>query len=224
MKTRYIFALTTALLASACSGAMKTPKILAKPEVATIRLTLLPQEALAPGTPVTVLVKLNHIADLTVVTPEEAQKLSVLVADTSLSDVQSLTPAPTKTPGLYSIRFTPKSANGYRAWADFTAAGKRNFVVADLGQHRAPNVAKTISSGISFDKPLAANETSLGTIGNANIIDVIGMYDDAKTVIAGQPDGKSGFRITPPRAGYLRLLVKTSSSASYAPFGVTVGN
>lgn len=48
------------------------------------------------------------------------QKLHLMLTDQSLSDFHHVHPEPTGKPGEYRFSFTPKTANGYHSWSDFT--------------------------------------------------------------------------------------------------------
>lgn len=50
------------------------------------------------------------------------RKLHVFVVDDSMKDYQHVHPEPTATAGEFTFSFTPKTSNGYRAWAEFTPA------------------------------------------------------------------------------------------------------
>jgi len=181
MKTKLILpVLMCILLAAACSGGSDHPRQMAAAAKPTIRLTLVPQDALKPGKPVTVLAKLNNIRERTVITEDQlevvhTQKIHLLLIDPTLTDYQHIHPQPTKTPGVYSFSFTPKLSGGYRAWADITPlGGKQQFVMSeDLGAHRAGTINKTESHEavigsyrftLSFDKPPVEGSESMGKI------------------------------------------------------------
>lgn len=167
------------LIAAACAGAPDKPKPVAAAKPA-IRLTLVPQDTLKTGQPVTVLAKLNSIEARTVVTPDQlevthTQKFHLLLVDSTLTDYQHVHPQPTGTPGIYSFTFTPKLAGGYRAWADVTlTGGRQEFAMSEeLGAHRAGVINKAESHGatidgyhfaLSFDKPPVEGGESTGTI------------------------------------------------------------
>ncbi len=58
-------------------------------------------------------------AELAVV---HTRKLHMFVVDDSLQDYHHIHPVPTGVPGEFAFAFTPKTQNGYRAWAEFTPA------------------------------------------------------------------------------------------------------
>lgn len=183
MKTRLLFPLAACALAAGCS--QLAPTVLKKPEpVSTIHLTLLPQEQIITGKPVTVMAKLNNTAQRRTLTNDDldvvhTQPFHLLVVDESLTDYQHIHPQPTSTPGIYSFSFTPKRAAVYRAWADITPKDThvQEFDMADLGSRRAGNVPLPVNKTeslvadaggyhfvLSFDKPLVEGGESIGTI------------------------------------------------------------
>src|SRR5580704_16748290 len=125
MKTKFFLPIIVCLIAAAaCSGGSDHPKPVAAAKP-TIRLTLVPQDALKVGKPVVVLAKLNNIQERTVVTEDQletvhTQKFHLLLIDPTMTDYQHVHPQPTSVPGIYSFTFTPKLPGGYRAWADIT--------------------------------------------------------------------------------------------------------
>jgi hypothetical protein len=168
-----------ALAITGCSSFMPSRKAPPEPQP-TIRLTLLPQGAIAQNKTTTVQAKLNIIETRTLLTDDDlaiahTKKFHLLVVDPTLTDYQHIHPQPTNIPGVYSFQFTPKLAGGYRAWADVTpkATGKQEYVMADLGVHKVGMYPKTemheASAGgyhftLSFDKPPVADDESMGTI------------------------------------------------------------
>jgi hypothetical protein len=177
MKKLLILA-TLCLTACAIHDKPSAPVAKAKTDKPGIRLTLLPQNPPAPGKTVTVLAKLSR-KDGTLVTDDDldtihTQKFHLLVIDPSLSDYQHIHPQKLAS-GAYSFSFTPKLANGYRAWADITptATHQQELVFADLGKPRAMIIDKasvheaTVDGyhfALSFDKPPTVGSASMGTI------------------------------------------------------------
>jgi hypothetical protein len=219
MTLRRSFILMLLIVAAACSNKPDKPKPVAEVKAGT-RLTLLAEDTIRVGKPVTVLAKLNNIKERTVITEDQlqtvhTQKFHLLVVDSTLTDYQHIHPQQTSTPGVYKFTFTPKLAGGYRAWADITpVGGKQQFVMSEeLGAHRIGAVSKTESHdasvgsyhfSLSFDKPPVANGESMGTItvtknsqpvGSLEPVmgafaHIVGFYDDFRTVVHTHPMGK----------------------------------
>lgn len=164
---------------TACS-ALKPDKVKAPETKPTIKLTLVPQDALAQGKTTKIIAKLNNIEERAVVTDDDldtvhTQKFHLLVVDPTLTDYQHLHPQPTSTRGVYSFAFTPKLAGGYRAWADITpkATHKQEFAMTDIGAPRGGGITKTETREanvggyhftLSFDKLPVAESESMGSI------------------------------------------------------------
>lgn len=147
----------------------------------TMKLTLLPQEALVPGKSISVLAKLTSLREQFLITDKDldtvhATKFHLLVIDPTLTDYQHIHPEPdASTPGLYHFTFTPHRAGGYRAWADVTpvTTHKQEFVRGDLGDPRGGAIDKTETReatvggyhfALSFDTPPAKGKASMGTV------------------------------------------------------------
>lgn len=219
MKTRILLPLLLASLALAGCSHPEPKKTAAASTPQAVRLTLLPQDTLRAGKSTTVLAKLNLMQNAHIVTDSDLQtvhteKFHLLVIDPTFTDYQHIHPTPTKTPGIYSFSFTPKFANGYRAWADVTlVGGEQQFAMSDLAPHGAANMNKTESLQavvdgyhftLAFDKPLIVSAESMGTIAIADkhgnpvtslapvmgsYSHIVGFYDDFRTVIHTHPMG-----------------------------------
>jgi len=218
VKKTLLLALLPFTLAACATLAPDKPKATA-PEP-TLRLTLIPQDALTPGKPTTVLAKINHIEQRVALTDADldtvhTMKFHLLVIDPAFSDYQHIHPQPTSTPGVYSFPFIPKSADGYRAWADVTPTltHKQEFASDDLGTPRKGSIDKTESReatlgnyrfSLSFDKPPVAGGESMGTIrvtgaggkpvtslepGMGAYAHIVGFHEDYRTVIHTHPMG-----------------------------------
>ncbi|MDE3015619.1 MAG: hypothetical protein KGI29_01675 [Pseudomonadota bacterium] len=241
MKNRIMFSVVTCWLALAgCSGAPQVTHKTLPPPIA--RLTLLPQGEMVRGKPVTVLMKLTAIKTRSLLTDADLEtmytkKIHLLLIDPSLADYQHIHPMPTRTPGLYSFTFTPKSPGGYRVWADITpkATGRQEFAMADLGAHRIGAVSKienrtAVVSGyhfnLTFDTPPAAGGESVGRLtitgahGETVTLEpvmgarahIVGFYDDFRTVAHMHPMGDNPheimFHFAPDRAGFVKLFAQ----------------
>jgi len=216
MKTKFFLPLLVILAACSHTADKPKPLAMAKP---TIRLTLVPQDTLKVGKPVTVLTKLNHIEGRYILTDQDletvhTQKFHLLVIDSTMTDYQHLHPQPTKTPGVYSFSFMPRLPGGYRAWADITpVGGKQEYVMSEeLGAHQRGKINETESHEatmggyhftLSFDKPPVEGGESMGTITVSShgkpvkslepvmgaYAHIVGFYDDFRTVVHTHPMG-----------------------------------
>jgi hypothetical protein len=104
------------------------------------------------------------------------RKLHVFVVDDSLKDYQHVHPEPTTTAGEFTFSFNPKTSNGYRAWAEFTAAKtnqmQRTFALVPYTGIRPTAPAKpyteTNKEGINVrwnsDVPLQKNTDSIVSV------------------------------------------------------------
>lgn len=112
-------------VASPVSMALAAPNAAAGSEVAAV-ITL----KTASGKPIAP-------EDLLVV---HTEKLHLLIADPSLTDYQHVHPVPTRTPGEWAFRFTPRFGGTYRIFADFTPAATSRglYANADLPVAGAP--------------------------------------------------------------------------------------
>lgn len=112
-------------VASPVSMALAAPNAAAGSEVAAV-ITL----KTASGKPIAP-------EDLLVV---HTEKLHLLIADPSLTDYQHVHPTPTRTPGEWAFRFTPRFGGTYRIFADFTPAATSRglYANADLEVAGAP--------------------------------------------------------------------------------------
>ncbi|MDE3060677.1 MAG: hypothetical protein KGJ06_06670 [Pseudomonadota bacterium] len=153
---------------------------MAKTEKSSVLLTLVPQDTLMAGKPVTVLVKLNNVQQHSLITPDQlevthTQPLHLLLIDQTFTDYQHIHPEPTATPGIYSFTFTPALPGAYRVWADVTlkSTGTQEFAMADLGNYhpgaidrseRNETVMEGYRFGLSFDKPPVAGGESVAMI------------------------------------------------------------
>jgi hypothetical protein len=180
MKKSWCGAILLCVLLAACSGAVaEKPKPVAEAKP-SLRLTLLPQNAVTQGKPVTVLAKLTTIEQRKIITNDQlqlshTQKFHLLAVDSTLTDYQHIHPQPTAIPGIYSFAFTPKLHGGYRLWADVTplATGKQEYVLADLGHPKLAVIDKaerheaTVNGyrfNLSFDKAPVMGGESMGMI------------------------------------------------------------
>lgn len=254
MKTRYLLPLL--LLLSAC-GSFKADNPDARAPEPTLRLAVLPLGDVTPGKPVTLELKLTNMAERRLLTDADlktvhTKKIHLLAIDPTLTDYQHLHPAPTRTPGVYSVSFTPKSRAGYRLWADVTPVdGQQEYAMAELGADKPGAIDKTerheaIVDGyhftLMFDPPPAAGEETMGMI---HITDstgkpvklqeimgayghIVGFYSDFRTVVHTHPMGDDAsqlmFHLAPYKPGFVKLFaqVKIGGREVFAPFGINV--
>lgn len=224
MKTGHIrifFITASCVLAlAACGTAKEKAKSAKKGSEPVARLTLLPEQPIQKNQPTSILAKLTHNKGLYALNDEDLEvvhtrSFHLLVIDPTLTDYQHIHPEPTQTPGLYSFKFTPKMAGGYRAWADITPkeTGKQEFIRADIGTPGSLKINKTESfeanAGgyrftLSFDHALESKEEAMGTIhvttaAGAPVTSlepvmgafghIVGFYDDFRTVVHTHPMG-----------------------------------
>lgn len=221
-------------MVSACSSLTPAVKVEGPPKP-TIRLTLLPQQALAAGQTTSVLVKLTHIGERRLLTDDDLQpvhnhRVHLLAVDPTLTDYQHLHPEPTSVPGVYRLTFTPEIGNAYRIWADIIPAGTgiREFPYADLGSPRARTLADTREKleaaagkyrfALFFDHaPIAGQEVTAririttpdGRPVQGDVMHSIGIYSDYHHLLPTQPvEGGEDtvFRLLPYKPGYVRLF------------------
>jgi len=246
MKT---FASITAMIASIIAIAACTPPHHAAVPAAepTLRLTLIPESALPKDKTTIIDAKLNVIKTRDLVLKEDlTQPLQLLVIDPTLTDFTLITPRETKIPGLYSFPFALKSPSGYRVWADVKpgiALSKKQleeFPMTDLGSRKAAAINKTPMLeanvggdhfALSFDKAPIEGEESTGTITGKDGApihaggEIIGFYDDFRTVLRTPLDDKHTFTLAPAHAGFIKLFAKLQIGGKTVsvPFGVNLG-
>ncbi len=97
-------------------------------------------DPLLPHVPTTAVVRLTH-ADGTPLRAEDlavvhTEKVHLFMVDGSLQDYHHVHPVPTQVPGVFTVPFTPHTANRYRAWVEITpeATGKEHVLRAVLHQ------------------------------------------------------------------------------------------
>ncbi len=184
-------------------------------------LKLSPASPLSPGKEVEVIANLKSkdgkpvtFDDLKIV---HTKKFHLLIIDPTLTDYHHVHPEPTKTPGEYKFRFTPKNRGIYRAWADITSIKDGHaYVIADMG---APAVHKPVIKKITsynavvdgykfsltFDSRPKVGKASLGRITAKDKNDkpvtnfepvlgafahIVGFTDDYRSIQHMHPMGK----------------------------------
>jgi hypothetical protein len=60
------------------------------------------------------------------------KKMHLLIADPTLTDYQHVHPDPTRTPGEWTFRFTPRLSGNYRIFADFTPVATNRGLYANV--------------------------------------------------------------------------------------------
>jgi len=246
------FASTAAIMAgiialTACSS-VPHPHATAPVTEPTLRLTLIPQTASVKDKATIIDVKLNIIRTRDIVLKEDlTQPLQLLVIDPTFTDFSLITPQETKIPGLYNFTFAGKSPDGYRVWADIKpgiAISKKQleeFPLADLGVRKPAAINKTqmleTTVGgnhfvLSFDKAPTASDESLATLKitdkDGNSIhatgEIIGFYDDFRSVFRMSLDDSLTFYLTPKQPGFIKLFARLQISGKTVtvPFGVKI--
>lgn len=119
-------------------------------------------------------------AELAVV---HTEKLHLFVADSSLKDYHHIHPQPTGEPGVLAFSFTPKTANNYIAWADFTMIkdGQNHKLRSEMpsasGRKIPPSISVNTSaekSGLRFDWQSDPLQKDAATIVKVNVTDANG--------------------------------------------------
>ena len=121
--------------------------------------TVTPDSPVEAGKPCTLRVMLVEQATGRSLTQDDlavthTEKLHLLVVDQSLRDYHHLHPKPTDEPGVYTVTFTPKTGNGYTAWADFTTArdGQAHRVASIIPPALKRNVPATVAMSDHAEK------------------------------------------------------------------------
>ena len=234
--TTLFAAITTSIVAlSACTESRHHH---VEDVVATTRLTLIHQDG-------DVIAKLSGIESRSLITDYDlTQPLQFLAIDPNYTDFHLISPNPSKIPGLYRFPAPKTASGGYRIWADVkpnVALSKKQleeFPFADLGARRIGSIAKVdmleASMGghrftLTFDSPLAEDEESIGTLhidGKATGAsgEIIGFYDDFRTVARIKLDNTLTFHLIPSQGGYVKFfaLVKLDGKTVTVPFGANV--
>lgn len=111
------------------------------------------------------------------------EKLHLFVTDSSLKDYHHLHPQPNGEPGTLAFSFTPKTANNYIAWADFTMIknGQNHKLHIPLpsssGRSLAPSVRVNSfveKNGLGFDWQSQPLQRDTATIVTVNVTDMRG--------------------------------------------------
>ncbi len=111
------------------------------------------------------------------------KKLHLLVVDQSLKDYHHIHPTPAEQPGSYRFTFTPKTANSYSAWADFTLNNDRKShqikttIQSSMRRNIKPSIRRNSSAEVAnmrFDWSGAPLQKNTPSIVEVNISDTAG--------------------------------------------------
>lgn len=224
-----IAALGLTLFCSACSSIHEALHI-KRSEEPLLHLTLLPQGDLRQDTPTQVDAKITHISTRALVThaeikQQEADTLSLFAIDNTFNDFQPVSAAATGVDGLYRFRFTPRSARGYRIWAEAALRDTpvAEYPFADIGSRspgsfpRAESLTHSVD-GVSFTLALKDplrrfRETPIRVeaAGTPVIIhEVTGFYSDYRTLAHILPVAGEEPRLSPDKEGFIKLFIRVS--------------
>lgn len=205
-------------------------------------LTLLPHTPLAYGAPTEFDTKITNIQTRELITPEalkatNSDNLTLYALDSSFTDLQVLAATPTQTGGLYHFTFTPHRKESYRFWAYAPLKeADDEFPYRDTGTRtpghfdRIVTLAQTVGGStytLHLDTPLRRfheTEFTLEATGEATITEIIGFYDDYRTVIYLTPNKDNAIVFAPDREGYIKLFTRiaTGGKTITLPFTVQV--
>ena len=148
----------------------------------TLKLTLAPDDAVAPGRAQHVTLTLTDLATGKPLGPNDlalahTRRLHLLIVDASLTDYQHIHPVfdPLGT-GRWRFDFTPLFGRAYKVWADATLPdGSHEYVGANLvagaGKAPSPSNAMVMTAEkdglefvLSFASPLKAGQAARGSI------------------------------------------------------------
>ncbi|MFW0777411.1 MAG: hypothetical protein ACN2B6_06805 [Rickettsiales bacterium] len=239
---RFVFCAATCALLFACSDADPDREAKKAKTDFKARLTLAPVEPLQEHKPAAMITKLLDLKTFRAITNDQlqtlyTQKIHLFLIDPTFTDFHHLHPQPTETPGIYSVRFTPRLGTTYRAWAEISpsVAGTSIFASDDLGYPRGGMMRSTSSLNaamgrhnfsLSFDTKLKVDET---TAANIHITDksgaavsmlephmgasahIIAFYDDFRTVehlTAYSTTSGVRFDFTPTKDGFVKLFLQ----------------
>jgi hypothetical protein len=166
------------------------------------------------------------------------QKIHLLIVDETLTDYQHVHPGVRLIPGLYSARFTPRTAGNYTVWIDVTPMnGPHQYIPLQLKGDRpcsGPCVNKRLSLNagagglkavLSFDGPLKAGQAVMGMVEVSRVqggpvqldpvmgamAHIVGFAEDLSGVVHTHPMDDSGeimFHLEPEKPGFVKLFVQ----------------
>ena len=102
------------------------------------------------GDPVDAIVTLKTASGKPIETQDllvvHTRRLHLLIADPTLTDYQHVHPEPTKEPGTWTFRFTPRASGAYRIFADFTPAATNRGLYANADLQVEPPADKAVTA------------------------------------------------------------------------------
>ncbi|MBN9413060.1 MAG: hypothetical protein J0H12_03970 [Candidatus Paracaedimonas acanthamoebae] len=111
-------------------------------------------------------IKLTSIKDhkevlLTDLKEVHTEKIHILIFDQTLTDYQHVHPTPTKEPGVYEFRWTPKNEGTYKIWVDIVPlnTGKEEYISTNLAT--VGNYSPAAEKKLSLDEKIGNNLYSL---------------------------------------------------------------
>ena len=145
------------------------------------------------------------------------RKIHALLADPTLVDYQHVHPRPTRVPGEYTMKFTPKTDRPYLLWLDITPSGAQQLYLRGKfngSNNETPLIDRTetreVTVGgyhftLSFDGPVKAGEAVMGHVSVAQALTeepvaslqplmgafahIVGIADDDETITHIHPLG-----------------------------------
>lgn len=243
MKKTHAVALALVLLSTSACASVHEAMHGKRATEPTVHLTLVPLEKPEPGKTTTISAKVTYLKTRLLVThaelkPQASDALTLYALDNSFNDFQAINASATSTDGLYQFAFTPHSS-GYRIWAEsaLKTAPESEFPFADIGARGLGKFTRTetlqqnwngtTATLVLDEKPIRFHECNItlqlgGT--NADIKEIIGFYDDFRTVIHLKPENGKGINYSPDQEGFIKLFVRFAANGKEAtlPFTISV--